>query len=274
MTDKAINMTCPKCKGQFVVYEQFLPQAGMFRCPYCSQMLRRAGRPVQPAQPVQAAQSVQPVQAAPTPVVPKPSPAFFQQAAKKLKEKQQQAAQQVVVAQPVTPAMQAAAAPAAVASAASQAAAKPANNDPNPTVFGAQGAVKQGAAAQPKPSGGGETVMGGMQTPPGMAGTRPVLVVAGRNYPLNVGRNVVGRQAGMSGATLQLPVADQYMSRQNAIINITPSAGGALLATIESVNPKNLVKYYGQPLAMGVKSQLYPGTPFMLGHTQVTYKLV
>lgn len=263
MPDKTITMTCPKCKGKFVVYELSLPQGGTFRCPYCSQVLRRA---VQPTAATPSAQAAAPAAAAQA----KPSSQFIQDALKAYNQRLQKGdpaaqQQQPVVAQPAMqqPVAQPAVQQPVAQPAMQQPVAQPApKQDPNPTMLCDLPGVpkpqpypypQQGKPAQP---------------------IRPIIVMGGREFSLNMGRNTIGRQAPSSKATLQLPTTDKYMSRVNAVINVTPTTGGPTVATIESVNPENLVKYYGRPLAMGVTSQLYPNTPFTLGRTQMTFKLV
>lgn len=101
----------------------------------------------------------------------------------------------------------------------------------------------------------------------------PVLMTNGRKYKLHEGRNIVGRSCVSSTANIQLLCDDQYMSRQNAIIDVTKTSFGEWYVKVRSCNERNLVKINEQVLAIDDVSILQPGNVLRLGHTHVLYTI-
>ena len=90
-------------------------------------------------------------------------------------------------------------------------------------------------------------------------------------YPLHLGRNLVGRKSKSSNADVQIPVNDQQMSREHAIISITRIADGSIKALIRNA------KEYVTTIADGILLEaddvvvLTNGANLMLGQTPMTY---
>ncbi len=102
---------------------------------------------------------------------------------------------------------------------------------------------------------------------------KPSLMLNGINYPLQMGRNTVGRRSATSSASLQLPIKDPYMSRQNAIIEVGQIMQGKWYVTISSCNKQNLAKVNGQEIKIGDKMVLQPKNVIRLGHTDIIFTL-
>ena len=101
----------------------------------------------------------------------------------------------------------------------------------------------------------------------------PMLLVNGAKHSLKLGRNTVGRKSSESSATLQLPVADRYMSRVNAVIEVYKVAQGKWYVTIASCNERNLVKVNEHSVQMGDKMVLQSNYVIRLGHTNIVFTL-
>ena len=99
------------------------------------------------------------------------------------------------------------------------------------------------------------------------------LSFGGKDYPLAEGRNIVGRQASTSKATVQIATADRYMSRQHCVITVTTLPDGTLKAVVSNYQNKNLTTIDGQPIEAGDSIRLTDGNSITMGHTTVTFKL-
>lgn len=143
----------------------------------------------------------------------------------------------------------------------------------------------------PSPISGGETQLGGYQNngetqlggAKGFCETQlppkndariktAYLRVGGRDYPLQIGVNIVGRKASTSTATVQIETPDRYMSRQHAKIVVTRQPGGKLKAVISNDHNKNISTIDGQDLLQGDAFVLNDGDHIIMGETTVIYK--
>ena len=102
---------------------------------------------------------------------------------------------------------------------------------------------------------------------------KPFLVIGNQRFQLKEGRNTVGRRSDDSTATLQIPTDDLYMSRVNAIIEISKVTGNKWYVTVSSCNERNLVKVNQRTLKMGERLVLQPSYVIRLGHTDVGFTL-
>ena len=99
------------------------------------------------------------------------------------------------------------------------------------------------------------------------------LSFGGKDYPLEEGQNIVGRQGTTSKATVQIETADRYMSRQHVDITVTTLPDGSLKAVLSNYQNKNLTTIDGQPIETGDSIRLTDGNAITMGHTTVTFKL-
>lgn len=126
-------------------------------------------------------------------------------------------------------------------------------------------AAKQQAASKPKDK--DETEFGNLSGSQG----KPVLITNGKVYPLRMGRNTVGRRSESSTATLQIETEDRYMSRVNAIVEVSRTAYGDWHIIIGSCNENNLVKIDGHSLLIGDRVVLQAGNIIRLGHSDIAF---
>lgn len=126
----------------------------------------------------------------------------------------------------------------------------------------------QMAGSVPDDTDSGET-MTGMDMMKG----DPVIIFNGVDYPLQIGRNTIGRGGSSSMATIKLPSEDRYMSRTNAIINVKKLPNGTHYVTASSINERNLVQVNGRPINMGDRTVLQNGYILTLGNTKVVFSL-
>lgn len=98
------------------------------------------------------------------------------------------------------------------------------------------------------------------------------LVFNGVEYPLQMGRNVVGRKATTSQASIQIDTADRYMSRQHVLINLTKLSDGTIKATLCNYQNKNDTTIDGQPIETGDEIRLVDGNTITMGDTSVIFK--
>lgn len=126
----------------------------------------------------------------------------------------------------------------------------------------------------------GETVLGGglsgatqLYTPTQKTMATAKLTFGGKDYPLNEGQNIVGRQGTTSKATVQIETADRYMSRQHCSITVSTLPDGTKKAVLSNYQNKNLTTIDGQPIETGDSIRLTDGNSITMGHTTVTFKL-
>ena len=127
---------------------------------------------------------------------------------------------------------------------------------------------------------GGETVLGGglsgatqlyMQTQKTTATAK--LTFEGNDYPLEEGRNIVGRKGTTSKATVQIATEDRSMSRQHRSITVTTLPDGTKKAVLSNYQNKNLTTVDGQEIETGDEIRLTNGDRVTMGHTTVVFKL-
>ena len=99
------------------------------------------------------------------------------------------------------------------------------------------------------------------------------LVFGGVSYPLEEGRNIVGRKASTSTATVQIETADRYMSRQHCSITVTTLPDGTKKAVLSNYQNKNQTTVDGQSIDIGDEIRLTDGNSITMGHTTITFKL-
>ena len=127
---------------------------------------------------------------------------------------------------------------------------------------------------------GGETVLGGglsgatqLYTPTQKATATAMLTFEGKDYPLEEGQNIIGRQGTTSKATVQIETADRYMSRQHCSIKVTTLPDGTKKAVLSNYQNKNLTSVDGQEIETGDEIRLTNGDRITMGHTTVVFKL-
>ena len=127
---------------------------------------------------------------------------------------------------------------------------------------------------------GGETLLGGglsgatrLYTPTLNATATARLSFGGKDYPLNEGQNIVGRQGTTSKATVKIETADRYMSRQHCSITVSTLPDGTKKAVLSNYQNKNLTTIDGQLIETGDSIRLTDGNTITMGHTTVTFKL-
>ena len=99
------------------------------------------------------------------------------------------------------------------------------------------------------------------------------LVFGGVSYPLREGRNIIGRKATTSTATIQIATADRYMSRQHVAITVSSFPDGTLKAVLSNDQNKNDTLVDGQLIAAGDAIRLRDGNTTTMGKTTITFKL-
>ena len=111
-----------------------------------------------------------------------------------------------------------------------------------------------------------------VMSPPKEA-SRASLQFGGISYPLEEGRNIVGRKASTSTATVQIETADRYMSRQHCSITVTTLPDGTKKAVLSNYQNKNQTTIDGQSIETGDAIRLTDGNSITMGHTTITFKL-
>ncbi len=104
------------------------------------------------------------------------------------------------------------------------------------------------------------------------AARKAYLMVDGKEYPLSMGENIVGRKAPTSQATVQIGTSDCYMSRQHAKIMITRMSDGSLHSVISNGHNKNISTVDGQDMLQGDAIVLNDGDRIVMGKTTIIYK--
>lgn len=103
--------------------------------------------------------------------------------------------------------------------------------------------------------------------------SRVSLQYGGISYPLEEGRNIVGRKASTSTATIQIETADRYMSRQHCSITVTSLPDGTKKVVLSNYQNKNQTTVDGQSIDIGDEIRLTDGNSITMGHTTITFKL-
>lgn len=115
---------------------------------------------------------------------------------------------------------------------------------------------------------GGETQLGG---PNQISVMSCHLMLNGKKYELQIGRNTIGRKAKTSNADVQLETDDLYMSRQHAIINVRRLPNGGITTSITNDQNKNATTVNGMELAKADEIILNDGDQIKMGETTVTF---
>ena len=125
----------------------------------------------------------------------------------------------------------------------------------------------------------GATILGGinngktiLQTPCKHT-SKAMLTFRGSQYPLDNGCNIIGRKAMTSQATVQIATDDRYMSRQHALITVTPLPDGTLKAVLSNYQNKNETMVNGKSVETSDAIRLMDGNSITMGNTTVTFKL-
>lgn len=122
-------------------------------------------------------------------------------------------------------------------------------------------------AAKPSYTDSEETVISS-----GFSGTNARLVFNGKTIPLASGRNIVGRKAETSQATVQIPADDLYMSRHHCVINVSYGADGRPKVTLSNYQNKNRTAVNGRVINGQDNILLSDGNQITLGRTTMTFK--
>ena len=101
----------------------------------------------------------------------------------------------------------------------------------------------------------------------------PRLLFEGDIYTLRDGKNVIGRKAQTSQATVQIDTDDRYMSRLHSMIMITSLPDGSKKATLSNYQNKNKTIVDGQEICTGDEIRLTDGDSITMGHTTIVFKL-
>ena len=95
----------------------------------------------------------------------------------------------------------------------------------------------------------------------------------GQSFKLSEGRNIIGRKAESSLATIQIPTDDKFMSRQHCVINVSTSAKGEVTAILINFQNKNSTEVNGKVIKDGKQVTLTDGCEITLGHTLLIFQL-
>lgn len=112
-----------------------------------------------------------------------------------------------------------------------------------------------------------------LYTPSQAPSAKTRLSFGGKDYLLEEGQNIVGRQGTTSRATVQIETTDRYMSRQHCSITVTSLPDGTRKAVLSNYQNKNLTTIDGQPIETGDTIRLTDGNSITMGHTTINFKL-
>ncbi|MBP3726318.1 MAG: FHA domain-containing protein [Bacteroidaceae bacterium] len=89
-----------------------------------------------------------------------------------------------------------------------------------------------------------------------------------RSYPLQMGRNIVGRASASSEADVQIDTNDRFMSRQHLLITLVPKSGlSPLKVTLQNYQNKNVTYVNGVPLDKADIVVLENGSTIKMGNS-------
>lgn len=102
------------------------------------------------------------------------------------------------------------------------------------------------------------------------------LRLGSRSYPLQEGRNTIGRGAPSSQATVQLETADKSMSREHAVIEVVRLKSQRVKAILSDLRPAEKAKQRplmveDMTLTAGDRISLAHGDVITMGDTEVKY---
>ena len=98
------------------------------------------------------------------------------------------------------------------------------------------------------------------------------VIFNGREFPLNEGRNIVGRAASSSEADIQLPTNDMYLSRNHSQITVYLLNDGNVKATFSNYKNKNKSFVDGQQIEDDEEVILTDGVEIKMGNTIIRFK--
>ncbi len=108
--------------------------------------------------------------------------------------------------------------------------------------------------------------------PQGQFGQPGMLVCQGREYPLSVGDNIVGRKAANSMAHIQLEVDDPYMSRSHLLVRVVRSGDGGLTTFVSNYKNMNTTMVNNRLLGDIDEVVINNGDLLQLANTVVQFK--
>ena len=97
------------------------------------------------------------------------------------------------------------------------------------------------------------------------------IVYGGREYPLKLGKNIVGRKAQSSSASIQIACNDMYMSRAHAAIDVTRLNNGMVKTVISNFKNKNSTTVNGQTVMEEDRMVLEDGSEIQMGKTVMKF---
>ena len=95
----------------------------------------------------------------------------------------------------------------------------------------------------------------------------------GIEYPLPIGRNVVGRKASSSSADIQIETEDKFMSREHMIINVRRLPDGGIKVDVSNHKNKNSTRINDLLLQSGDAIVLHDGDKLQAGSTVMTFHI-
>lgn len=99
-----------------------------------------------------------------------------------------------------------------------------------------------------------------------------VLVCKGREYPLSVGDNIVGRKAPGSSAHIQLDADDPYMSRAHLLVRVVRGGDGSITTFVSNYKNMNTTMVNQRPLGKVDEVVVKDGDLIQLANTVVMFK--
>ena len=100
------------------------------------------------------------------------------------------------------------------------------------------------------------------------------LVFNGRSYLLSEGRNIIGRKAHTSTASIHIGTPDRYMGRQHCCIVVSTLADGAKKVVLSNYQNKNQTSVDGQEVEQNDEIRLIDGNNIKMGKTIVVITLL
>lgn len=150
-----------------------------------------------------------------------------------------------------------------------------------PTVYGTPKPSGDGGATQLGSGLSGATVLSGVPSgstqyvapSQNKATGTPYLLYEGKKYSLQEGKNIVGRKAKTSEASVQIETSDRYMSRQHCNITVTTMSDESKKVVFSNYQNKNQTIIDGQEICTGDEIRLTDGDSITMGHTTIIFKL-
>lgn len=105
---------------------------------------------------------------------------------------------------------------------------------------------------------------------------KPILEYEGKEYPLAVGENIIGRKANSSSAAVQIDTsadaASRTMSREHLKIRVIKLSGGKYKSTVSVYKAKNPTSINGELLGEEDCIVLHTGDRIKMGSVTVVFK--